>query len=222
MNTSIFEVLGPVMIGPSSSHTAGAARLARVARRIAARPFHHVSFGLHGSFAKTAKGHGTDKALVAGVLGLRESDPRLVSSFAMAAEQGLGYDFCEVEMEGVHDNTVHMLFSMDDGKRCEVVGSSIGGGRIRVVRVNGYETDFSAEACTLFIRQRDVRGVVSRVTRVLADNGINIGVMRLSRKQKGQNAFCVIETDDPLSEEVVRSIEALPDIASAQAINLED
>ena len=114
MEYSIFSILGPVMIGPSSSHTAGAARLARVARSIVGKPYNKVEFYLHGSFAQTYKGHGTDRALVAGALGFNESDDRLCTSFAIADEMGLAYSFQPVELEGAHENTVMMKFYQDD------------------------------------------------------------------------------------------------------------
>lgn len=221
MNISLFEVAGPVMIGPSSSHTAGAARLARVARSVAAKPFRHVSFGLHGSFARTCKGHGTDRALVAGVLGIREDDERLSGAFEIAHERGLGYDFYETELDGMHENSVIMTFSLTDGGTCEVTGSSIGGGQIVIRRINGFDLEFDAVLPTLLIRQEDQRGMVSEVTRVLAEGGLNIGVMKLSRRAKGDIAFCVIETDDRISDFIVEKVRKVPGVLSVQAIHLE-
>jgi len=130
MDISIFDVVGPVMIGPSSSHTAGAAALARVGREIVGEPFIHVSFGLHGSFADTGAGHGTDRALVAGALGMRPDDERLRDSFRLAKENGMGYDFHRVELDNVHENTVQMVFTLRSGRKREIIGSSIGGARI--------------------------------------------------------------------------------------------
>lgn len=220
MNISIFEVAGPVMIGPSSSHTAGAARLARVAAHIAVGPFRRVSFGLFGSFAKTYKGHGTDRALVAGALGLREDDERLADAFSIAAGQGLAYDFYEVELDSAHQNTVQMDFTRADGSGCRVVGSSLGGGEIVISRVGDFAVEFSARMPTLLVRQQDARGVISEVSRALADAGINIGVMRVSRTAKGDTAFCVIETDDALSDAVVGDIRNLPHVLEALAIDI--
>lgn len=222
MEISVFDVTGPVMIGPSSSHTAGAARLARIARLIADGPFTHVSFGLHGSFAHTYKGHGTDRALVAGALGLYEDDERLASSFALAEEAGLTYDFHEVVLDGMHENSVQMIFSMEDGGECEVTGSSIGGGQIVICRINGFETEFTATSCTLVISQYDRRGIVSEVSHVLSENGINIAVMKLSRQAKGEMAFCIIETDSIIPEMVAASIRKIHDVVRVQAINIVD
>lgn len=221
MNISVFDVTGPVMIGPSSSHTAGAARLAYIARLIAGKPFHHVVFGLHGSFAKTWRGHGTDRALVAGALGLREDDERLPDAFRLAEEQGLTYEFQEIELERMHENSVQITFSLEDGKTCKVIGSSIGGAQVVIRGINGFDTEFSANSSTLVIRQEDKSGVVSEVSRILAENGVNIGVMRLSRRAKGDIACCIIEMDSSLSDAVVERIRGLPHIRGALAINID-
>jgi len=221
MNISIFDVIGPVMIGPSSSHTAGAARLARIGRLIVGGAFSHVSFGLHGSFAKTYQGHGTDRALVAGVLDIKEDDERLSDAFEIAKGRGITYDFHEVDLEGMHENSVEMQFSMDDGKINTIVGSSIGGGRIVIRKINEFDMEFSAGLSTLVIRQNDIKGIVSEVSKVLAQNDINIGVMRLSRKAKGREACCIIEMDNVVSDEVVEQIRKIPGILNVQAINID-
>lgn len=208
------------MIGPSSSHTAGAARLGRIAKTIAAGSFSAVSFGLHGSFAKTYKGHGTDRALVAGVLGFHEDDERLADSFQLAEQAGLHFDFYETELDGMHENSVKITFSMDDGSISEVVGCSIGGGQIQIRRINGFDTEFSAQMPTLVISQKDRRGIVSAVSRVLAENGINIALMRLSRHAKGEHACCIIETDDVIPDVVVQTIRGIEHVVSVRAINV--
>lgn len=218
MNVSIFNVLGPIMIGPSSSHTAGAARLGRVASLIAGRPFTRVSFGLHGSFAKTYRGHGTDKALLAGVMGLREDDERLVDAVAIADECGLAYDFHEIDLIGMHENSAKISFWLDNGGTCEVVGSSIGGGQILIRGINGFSFAFSAESPTLIVTQNDKKGVIRDLSGILADNDINIGVLTLSRRAKGDIACCAIEVDSGIPDSVVRSISALPNILDVRAI----
>ena len=210
------------MIGPSSSHTAGAARLARIARLIVAAPFSHVCFALHGSFAKTYRGHGTDRALVAGALGLREDDERLADSFALARRAGLSWEFTEADLGGMHENSVRMTFTLTDGSRQEITGSSIGGGQIVIRSINGFETEYSAQSSALIIRQYDRPGVVSEVSGVLAGHGINIAVMRVSRSARGETAFCIIETDDWIPREVEATLRELPKIISVRAINLID
>ena len=219
MELSIFDVIGPVMIGPSSSHTAGAARLANVARQIAGGTFHHVRFGLYGSFERTYRGHGTDRALVAGALGLSERDERLADAFDLAREAGLTWEFVPDDLEGMHENSVRITFSMADGTEREIIGSSIGGGQILITRIDGFPTEISAHLPTLLVQQYDRPGVISDITRVLADAGINIGVMRLSRRARGDVACTVIETDAPISESAANEIAGLEHIINAQALN---
>lgn len=220
MNTSIFKAIGPIMIGPSSSHTAGAAKLAYTARLIVKKPFDHVSFGLHGSFAQTYKGHGTDRALVAGSLGISEDDNRLSNSFELAKKEGITYDFNEIILEGMHENSVKITFTLKDGTQEYVIGSSVGGGMILITNINGFETEFSAQSTTIVISQRDEYGIVNKITSVLAKNRINIGVMRLSRTNKGGTAFCVIETDDIIPEELKAELMKLDQIISVRVINI--
>jgi L-serine dehydratase len=221
MNISIFEVIGPIMIGPSSSHTAGAARLSWVARQIVGKKYHRVSFGLHGSFAKTYKGHGTDLALVAGALGMNADDERLKDSFTIAKEQGLSYDFYEVELNNVHSNTVQINFYMEDGTKREIIGSSIGGARIVIVKIDGFRIEYAALSNAIIIRQQDKKGTVSKVSGILAGYDINIGTMKLSRSNKGGEAFCIIETDQSIPQAVVTAIAAVGEVQHVQAINLE-
>lgn len=220
MNLSLFEVVGPVMIGPSSSHTAGAARLARVAALIADRPFQRVEFGLHGSFAKTGRGHGTDKALLAGAMGIREDDEAIRDAFSLAEQRGLAYSFYEVDLPDSHENSARITFFHLDGTRTAVEGSSIGGGRIRINQIDGMAAGFSAESPTLLISQKDVTGVVSEISRTLADEKINIGVMRLSREARGKAAVTVLETDSPIPERVARRLRTIPNILSVRIIDL--
>lgn len=217
MEISLFEVTGPVMVGPSSSHTAGAARLALVAQEIAGA-FDHVSFGLHGSFAKTYRGHGTDKALVAGVLGLSPQDERLRHSFELAKERGVTFDFYEAELDGAHENTVSMTFVKRGGEEITIVASSLGGGRIRISRIGDYPAEITAEAPTLVVVQRDQRGMVSEISRILSVHGINIGMMRLTRTARGEVALCVLETDSALEPAMVQEIARVPGVLSARAI----
>lgn len=220
MDISIFHACGPVMIGPSSSHTAGAVKLGRIGRKIVPGGFSHVSFGLHGSFAKTYKGHGTDRALVAGTLGYMEDDERIARSFAYAEEAGLGFDFYETELDGMHENSVKMTFTMLDGSKNEIVGSSVGGGEIVIRGINGVETEFSANSCTLIIRQQDKKGVLSDVTRLLAQGDINIGVMKLSRNKRGDMAFCIIEIDRPISNDELAALRQINHVLDVQALQL--
>ncbi|MEG2192187.1 MAG: serine dehydratase beta chain, partial [Oscillospiraceae bacterium] len=159
MNISLLDVIGPVMIGPSSSHTAGAAKLAKTARLIAAKPFKKVSFGLGGSFASTYRGHFTDYALVAGALGLSEDDERLSDSFNIAKEQGIEFDFYPADIPSIYENTVRITFTFTDGGEFFVEGASLGGGRILVTDINGLQCEINATCPTVIVQQQDVKGV---------------------------------------------------------------
>ena len=218
MDVSIFEAVGPIMIGPSSSHTAGAAKLARIARSIVGPEFEHVTFGLHGSFAKTYKGHGTDIALVAGALGLYEDDENLVHAFQLAKEQNITFEFYEIELENTHENSVLLTFFMEDGSKNEIIGSSIGGGQIVIQKINQFETEITAQACTLVINQYDKKGVVRDVTGVLADNHINIGIMKVNRTAKGEMACCIIETDSEITNDVIESLKKVNNVINVHSI----
>lgn len=220
MNLSIFDILGPVMIGPSSSHTAGAAKLARVAARLAPAGFTGVTFGLAGSFAKTGYGHGTHKALLAGALGLREDDEALREAYALAESRGIGYAFETVEMPESHENSARITFAYADGTDFFVEGSSLGGGRICITCINGAAAEFTAECPTIIIRQMDKRGVVSHISGILAENGINIGVMRVTRVAKGDEAGCIIETDAPVPAAVEQALRTTPHVLQVSVLNV--
>lgn len=220
MNIRILDVLGPLMVGPSSSHTAGALKLARTAALIAGKPFHEVHFGLYGSFAQTGLGHGTDRALVAGVLGFSATDERIRDSFRYAEEFGLRFSFGDADLPDSHENSCVLTFRHDDGTTTEIVGSSIGGGRIEILSIDGVRTDITAECPTILVRQHDRKGVISSITSLLAESGINIGVMRLSREFKGDVATTVIETDDTVSEALIGRLAALPNVMDVRFVNV--
>lgn len=218
MNLSIFDVIGPIMIGPSSSHTAGAVKLARVAALIAAKPFTHVDFALHGSFAKTGVGHGTKLALLAGVLGITKDDERIKRSPAIAQERGITYNFSEVELDDVHENTAMITFTHEDSTKNTIIGCSVGGGRIVITKINEVAVELAPEQPTLVIQQRDEQGVISQVSQVLADNNINIAIMRVSRRAKRDVATTVIETDDRIPPQVAQQLSALDVVHSVRVI----
>jgi len=192
-------MIGPVMVGPSSSHTAGACRLALLARHLLGEKPRRVEFGLHGSFAKTGKGHGTHLALTAGVLGLRPDDERLKESLALAEAEGVEVVFKEVELGDVHPNTVRMVLE-GERERLVVTGSSLGGGLVRIFDLDGFEVRITGSAPTLVIRNVDTPGVVARVARVLADDEVNIAHLTVSRKKRGGEAMMSLEMDRPLSD----------------------
>ncbi|MEG2353935.1 MAG: L-serine ammonia-lyase, iron-sulfur-dependent subunit beta [Clostridium sp.] len=214
-----FDILGPIMIGPSSSHTAGAARLGKVARDIVGADFKSVSFYLHGSFAETYRGHGTDKALVAGILGMEPQDENLRIAFEIAEKQGVEYEFIPTVIgEAEHPNTVKMVFHMNDGTDSVIMGCSIGGGNIIVNEINGFTVELTGEYCVVLIRQLDKKGILSKVTKVIADGEINIANMKLTRAHQLE-AFLIVECDEYISEEIVNRLKKIEEVLSAQLIN---
>jgi len=209
MDYSVFDIIGPRMVGPSSSHTAGAARLGKVARRISGNDIAKVTFVLYGSFAKTYKGHGTDRALLAGIMDMEPNDPDLGKSLEYAKASGLDYEFLISDSEPSHPNTVKIAAVSSSGKRTEMVGCSIGGGSIRVIQINGLNVEFTGEYPTLVIRHIDRPGVIAAVAGLMVQFNINIAFMRVFRQSKGQEAIMIIETDNNIHKEVIAQIKAL-------------
>jgi len=209
MDYSVFDIIGPRMVGPSSSHTAGAARLGKVARRISGNDVAKVTFVLYGSFAKTYKGHGTDRALLAGIMDMEPNDPNLGKSLEYAKALGLDYEFFVSDTEPPHPNTAKIVVVSSSGKRTEVMGCSIGGGSIRVIQINGLNVEFTGEYPTLVIRHVDRPGVIAGVASLMVQFNINIAFMRVFRQNKGQDAIMIIETDNDINKEVIAQIRAL-------------
>lgn len=221
MNISLLDVVGPVMIGPSSSHTAGAAKLAKTARLIYDKPFKKVRFGLGGSFASTYRGHFTDFALVAGALGMSEDDENLAHSFEIAQQQGVEFVFYPTEIPSNYENTARITFVDEAGEEFFVEGASLGGGRILVTNINGLACELTATTPTVIVSQQDVKGVVSDVSTILAFNNINIGVMKVSRTSRGDKAFCVIECDDIIPENVIDELRQVNNVLSVVVVNIK-
>lgn len=215
----VFDVLGPIMIGPSSSHTAGAARLGKVARAISGGEIESVKFYLHGSFAKTYKGHGTDRALVAGILGMDPSDERLRDSLDIAKENGIKVEFIPTDFGNAHPNTVKIVMDTRDEGRCEVVGSSIGGGNIQINEVNGQHVVFTGAYPTLIVSHKDVPGVVSKVTALLYELKINIAFMNVFRSQKGKSATMVFQCDNKIHSNLTDAIKEIDEVQNIISIN---
>lgn len=180
-NIGIFDVLGPIMIGPSSSHTAGAARLGKIAGTIVNKPIKEVSFLLHGSFKETYKGHGTDRALVAGILGFLPDNPNLKDSISIANEKGIIIRFLPADLGQVHPNTVKFLIKDIDDIEWEVLGSSIGGGLVEIHEINGKKVKITGEYPTIITCHNDVPGTVSKISTLFYENKINIAFMSLGR-----------------------------------------
>ena len=217
----IFDILGPVMIGPSSSHTAGAVRIGRMARVLLGEEPVRAEIGLFGSFAETGQGHGTNRALVAGLLGLRPDDMDVPNSFALAGDRGLDFSFHTARLREAHPNTAVLDVTGTSGRKLTLQAASIGGGRIRVEQLNGVEVNFTGTFNTLIIRHQDV-GEVANVTRELAAEGVNIANMSVCRAKRGGNALMVIETDQKISAEIIRRIADLQNIHHATYYEKED
>ena len=204
---SAFDVIGPNMIGPSSSHTAGADVIGYLARKLAPGEIRKVTFRLYGSFAKTYHGHGTDKALLGGLLGFRSDDERIVRSFEIAREQGIEFTFVpDFEETEVHPNTADILMECDNGKTMNIRGESLGGGKARICRLNGVEVDFTGQYHAMFVIQNDRPGVLAHITHCLSESLVNIAFMRLFREEKGNIAYTFAESDDPIPEDVVTAV----------------
>ena len=215
---SILDVMGPVMVGPSSSHTAGTARLGRVARELLSEDPVDVHFYLHPPLAATYRGHGSDFALVGGAIGLNVDDPRIPEAIRIAEQMGVNIAFSEEDHGDVHPNTVRVEIK-GPNREAEIVGSSIGGGVIEVFKLNGFQTRFKGDSPTLLLFYRDRPGMISEVTKVIAEEGINIASLYCSRKQRGKDAFMQIDVDSPLSDAALKRICSLDDVADARYLD---
>lgn len=210
----VFDILGPVMVGPSSSHTAGACRLAMVARALLDEKPVKAHIRLYGSFAKTYQGHCTDRAIIGGLLGYSPDDDRLRDSFSYADKEGLSYSFEEAESETLHPNSADLILE-GQTKKVTVTASSIGGGAIKVVKINGADVDFSAEYPTTILYHKDVRGIIAKYSELFARYGVNIAFMRVYRHKIGSDAITVIESDHSISEELLEKIRNLENVDGA-------
>jgi L-serine dehydratase len=209
---SLLDIIGPVMVGPSSSHTAGACRLGLLARNLVGGTPERARIELHGSFARTGEGHGTDKAIAGGLMGFRPDDDRLRTALEIAEREGLDYRFEKTKLgeeNEVHPNTVRITLERGD-RKATMVGSSLGAGRVLVTQIDGYPVEVSGNYHTIVLVAEDIRGSVAKIAGVLADFGLNIATLRLTRKERGGDAFMVIELDDVPDEPVRDTIRALP------------
>lgn len=218
-NYGVFDILGPIMIGPSSSHTAGAARLAKVASIIAGEEITKVEFLLHGSFAQTYRGHGTDKALVAGILNMDPWDENLKESFDIAKSKGIEFKFTETDLGDVHPNTVKFIMTKKDGSITEVTGSSIGGGNILIFNIDGQSVEFTGKHPTILTQHKDLPGIISKISSILYEYNINIAGMQVYRSGKGKTATMALETDSLISEDLMNEIRQIREIENIKFIN---
>ena len=218
---SIFDVIGPNMIGPSSSHTAGAVSIALMARKMFPEPIKKVTFTLYGSFAKTYRGHGTDRALLGGILGFPTYDERIRDSFEYAKSMHVEYEYIiDEETKTNHPNTADIDIVGINGHRLSVRGESIGGGKMKIVRIDNIKVEFTGEYSTLIVHQQDKPGVVAHITQALSEQNVNIAYMRLFRESKGANAYTVVESDHPIPEGVLDKIRTNPNVDNLMLIQL--
>lgn len=215
---NVFDILGPVMIGPSSSHTAGAAKIGRIAGIILGEKPVQADIYLHGSFAATYRGHGTDRALVGGLLGFAADDERLRNALEIALQEGLTVNFFKENLGDVHPNTAKITATGVSGKSIDMTASSIGGGDIRVFNLSGFAVDFDGQSNTLIIPHQDRSGSVAAVTAVLAEEGVNIAQMKVSREIPGSDAIMIIETDQVCDQSGIEKIQKLPSVLAVTVV----
>lgn len=219
---NLMDIIGPVMVGPSSSHTAGAAKIGRVSRKLLGEKVAKARIYFHGSFAATGKGHGTDKALIAGLLGMQVDDPKIPESFSLAEQEGMEFTIEGADLGDVHPNTVKMNLTGASGRSLEVVAASIGGGSITVCELDGLTANFSGDYPTLIVHNLDQPGHVTEVTSMLAHKSVNIATMQLYRASRGGNAVMVIECDQEVPPESVAWLEHLEGIIKVTYLSLTE
>lgn len=219
---SIFDILGPVMVGPSSSHTAGAVKIGLIARKLLGVWPQQAEVYLSGSFAATGEGHGTDKALIAGLLGMKPDDMRIPKSYEVAKEEGLRFTMAKKEIRGAHPNTAQIRLGAEGMESLEMEAYSIGGGRIRVSKLGDMPVDFSAELNTLVVHNVDQPGCVADVTNVLGKEKINIATMQLFRDKRGGLAVMVVETDQVIPAKALDELRGMAGIRKVTFLNVSD
>lgn len=215
---NVFDIIGPVMVGPSSSHTAGAVKIGKIVRGLLGEQPVDVVIELHGSFARTYKGHGTDKAIIAGLMGMSPDDGRIRESMELAQKSGMKYTFETVMLKEAHPNTALITATAQTGNKVIVQGASVGGGNIVINKINGMDVEFTGQYNTLIISHHDTPGAIAAVTNLLAYSDINIANMKVYRSYLGGDAIMIIETDQEVSRELEELIGRLPKINNATLI----
>ena len=219
---TLFDIVGPVMVGPSSSHTAGAVRIGYICKRLLGGAVKRADIFLYGSFLATGRGHGTDRALVAGLLGMKPDDERIPDSFRLAEEAGLVYTFGVAEIRDAHPNSVRLVLTGEDGRSLEVLAASVGGGRIRICQINGLDANFYGDYPTLVVHNEDRPGHVSEVTSMLSEQDINIATMQLYRDERGGHAVMVVECDREIPEESLEWLSKRDGITKVTYLSMEE
>lgn len=218
---NLFDIVGPVMVGPSSSHTAGAVKIGNVSRKLLGQDVARAEILFHGSFLTTGRGHGTDRAILAGLMGMAADDERIPDSLAIARQKGLDYSFGGVDLgEDAHPNSVKMNLKGVNGKELEIVAASIGGGRIRVEELDGLAANFSGDYPTLIVHNIDQPGHVAEVTSMLQHKSVNIADMQLYRHSRGGSAVMVLECDQEIPLDSIRWLEHLEGVVKVTYLSL--
>ena len=219
---NIFDIIGPVMVGPSSSHTAGAVKIGYIARKLKGEEIAEAEILLYGSFLATGKGHGTNMALVAGLMGMKPDDNRIPDSLNIAKERGMQVTFGVSDLKEAHPNTAQLRLTGVTGRKLEVVGESIGGSRINIAKIDGIDTNFSGDYPTLVVHNIDQPGHVSEVTSMLAHKSVNIAAMQLYRSNRGGEAVMVVECDQEVPQEGIKWLEKAEGVVKVTYLSLED
>ena len=219
---NIFDMRGLVMVGPSSSHTAGAARIGNMGRTLLGEEVARADIGLYGSFAETGFGHGTDRALLAGLLGMKPDDLRIPNAYEEANRAGMAYSFRTVELRDAHPNTALLELTGKSGKKLTLQAASIGGGAIVVNKIDGIDVNFTGDFNTLIVRNQDESGSVAAITSILSQVHINVANMSVNRHRRGGDALMVIETDQHIKPRQVEFLSELPGILSVTYYDKED
>lgn len=218
---NLFDIIGPVMVGPSSSHTAGAVKIGYVSQKLLSEPLVQAEILLHGSFLATGKGHGTQFALVAGLLGMREDDSRIPQSLEIAKENKINIIFGKTNLKGYHPNSVLIKLIGMNGRRLEIIGESIGGSVINIANIDGLSANFSGDNPTLIVHNKDQPGHVAEVTSMLSHKSVNIASMKLYRASRGGNAVMILELDQEIPSEALKWLSKLEGVEKVTYYSLK-
>ncbi len=215
---SLFDILGPVMVGPSSSHTAGACRLGLIARAVLGGAPEHAHVQLHGSFAATGEGHGTNRAIIGGLAGIAPDDMRLREAFAEATAAGVSWEFENIDLgEDAHPNSAVLRLRRGDDE-VTVRGASIGGGRVEVTQIDDFPVLLTGAYHTLVVAAQDQPGTVAAITGVLSRHAINVATMRVDRTGRRKDALMTMEVDEPISDAAIAEIRTFDWLHTARRI----
>ncbi|MGF6905827.1 L-serine ammonia-lyase, iron-sulfur-dependent subunit beta [Fusobacterium sp. PH5-44] len=218
---SVFDVIGPNMVGPSSSHTAGAVRISLLARKMLTGKIKKAKFVLYGSFANTYRGHGTDRALLGGIMNFQTDDLRIRDSFNLAKEAGIEYSFeINTNEKDVHPNTADIILTNENDFQIAVRGESLGGGKVRISEINKVKVDFNGEYSTLIVIHKDTKGVMAHITKVLSEHDVNIAFMKLFREEKGGTSYAIVESDEKIPKDVMSEIQKNKSVVKSMLVEI--